>query len=82
MTTTRTFVITTRWGGSDTTTSTLHRYPNIHNPTKYCIFDFLPQDLLTEIDFLASGLEHRDKLKAVIAKTHPLLNPIIFAIPQ
>ena len=82
MTTTRTFVITTIWGDSATTTSTLHRHTKIHNPTESCPFYLLPQDVLTEIDLLASLLEHRDKLKAVITKIHPLLDSIIFAIPQ
>ena len=53
-----------------------------HKPTKTYLFDLLPQDLLTEIDFFASGLEHCDKLKAVIMKIHPFLNPIHFTITK
>ena len=82
MTTTRTFVNNTRWRNSATATNTLHRHPKIYNPTESFLFGFLPQDILTEIEFLASGLEHCKKIKAVITKIHPLLNPIIFAITQ
>ena len=82
MTTTHTFDNNTRWGHSPRTTSTLHRHPKRHNPTEPCLLDLLPQDVLTEIEFLESGLEHRDKPNSVITKIHPLLNPILVANPQ
>ena len=50
--------------------------------TETYLFYLLPQGILTEIDFLASRLEHRDKLKADITKINHLCNPILFAIPQ
>ena len=82
LTTTRTFIITTRWGDYATTTSILHCHTKRHNPTESCLFYFLSQDVFTEIDFLASWIEHCDKHKAVITKIHPLLNPILFSITQ
>ena len=82
MTTTRNFVINTRWGHANQTTSKLHRHPKRLNPTENYLFDLLTQYLLKEIDFLASGLEHHEKLKAVITEINPLCNPILFAIPQ
>ena len=82
MKTTRIFVTNTRWGNSATTTSTLNRHLKKLKTTESCIFDFLPQDILIEIKFLASGLEHRDKIKAVITKIHHLLKTIISATFQ
>ena len=80
MKTTSTSTINRRWGGVATTTSTLHRHLKIQKPYEAYLFDLLPQDILTEIYFLASGLEHRDKLKAIITKINPLCNPNLFAI--
>ena len=82
MATTRTFNNNTIWGNSAATTSTSHSHPKRHNPTEYCLPDLLPQDVPTEIEFLTSGIEHRNRLKAVIKTMHPLLNPILFAITQ
>ena len=82
MTTTRTFAINIRWGHVNTTTIISHRNLKQHNPTDTYLFYLLPQDILTEIDFLASGLEYHNKFKAIITKINPLCNPIIFAIPQ
>ena len=58
MTTTRNFMINTRWGHTNITKSTLHRHKKRHKPTETYLFDLLPQDKLTEIDFLSSGIEH------------------------
>ena len=82
MTNTRTFAIETRLGHSNTTTSTLHRHPKLKKATETYLFDLLLRDILMVIDLLASGLEHHDKLKAVITKIHPLFHPILFAVPQ
>ena len=82
MTTTRTFTINTICRHGNTTTSTMYRHPIRHNPNKTYLFYLFPQDILTEIDFLASGLEHCDKLKAVITKINPFFKPILFVIPQ
>ena len=82
MTNTRTFNINTIWGHVNTTTSTLHLYPKLHKCTKTYLFDLLPQNILTEIYFLASRLEHRNKIKAIITKVNPLFNSIIFSILQ
>ena len=82
MATTRTFVTNTIWVNPVTTTSTLQRHPKRHNPTESFLFYLLPQDILTKIDLLASGFEHRNKLKAVITKIRHLLNPILFNITQ
>ena len=35
-----------------------------------------------EIDLLASELEHRKKIKAIITKINHLFNPIVFAVTQ
>ena len=82
MTNERNSVINTRWGHADQTTSTLHCHPKLLKPTETYLFDLLPQDILTEIDFLTSGIEHREKPKAVITKINPLSNPILFTITQ
>ena len=82
MTTTRNFTINTRWGNTTTPTSTLHRHPKRNKPNETYLLDLLSQDILTEIDFLESGLEYHDKIKAVITKINPLYNPTIFAITQ
>ena len=82
MTTTRTLAIYTRWGHANTTTSTFHRHLKRHKPTETYLFDLLPQDILAEINSLASVLDHRNKLMAAIIKIYHLFNPIIFAIPQ
>ena len=82
MTTTRTFTINTKWGHANQTTSTLRCHPKRLKTTETYLFDLLPHDILTEMDFLASGLEHCDKIKALITETNPFCNPIIFAIPQ
>ena len=63
MTTTRNFVISTRWGHTNQKTSTLHRHPKLINPTETYLFHLLPQDTLTDIDMWVSGLEHREKIQ-------------------
>ena len=82
MTTKRHFAISTRWWNANQTTRILHRHPKRFNPTETYLFDLLPQDILTEIYILTSGLKHHDKLKVAITKINPLCNPILFAIPQ
>ena len=75
MKTTRTLAINTRWGNANKATSTLHRHPKRHKPTETYLFYLLPKYILMEIDFLASRLEHSDKIKAIITKIHPSFNP-------
>ena len=82
MTNTCNFAINTRWGHANQKTSTLHLHLKWIKPTETYLFDLLPQDILTEIDILTSGLEHCDKLKAVITKINPFCNPIFFSVPQ
>ena len=77
-----TFAINTIWGNAGITTITLHRHLKQHKPTETYLFYLLPQDIPTDIYFLASGLEHRDKLKAFITKINILCNPIFFTIPK
>ena len=82
VTTTHNFAVNTRWGYYDQTKITLHRHTKRLKPTEIYLFYLLPQDILKEIDFFTSGIEHHDKLKAVITKINPFCNPILFVIPQ
>ena len=82
MTTTRTIATNKILGHSNTTTSTLHCHLRQHKPTETNLFDLLPQEIVMEIDLLASELEHRKKIKAIITKINHLFNPIVFAVTQ
>ena len=82
MTTTRKFVINTRWVHVNHTTSTLHRHPKQLKTTEIFLFGLLPQDILTDIDIWVSGIEHRDKFNATILNMNTMCIPTLFVIPQ
>ena len=81
MTTPRNFAINTILGNSNNNTRTLHRQPKQLNPNEKYLFDLFPQDILTDIDIWVSGLEHREKFKAVIMNMNTMCKPTLFAIP-
>ena len=62
-------------------TSTLHCYPKRLKPTEASLFDLFPTVILTDIEIWVSGLEHRDKFKAVVSRLNYMYNPILFVIP-
>ena len=79
---THNFVINTRLGNFDQTTSKLNHHPKRLNPTETYLFVLFLQHMLTNIDIWVSGLEHRERFKAVIRNINTLCNPSLFAIPQ
>ena len=78
----RNFLIHTRWGHSNLKKSTLNHHPKQLNPIETYLFDTFPRYILTYIDIWVSGLEHRERFKAVIRNINTLCNPSLFAIPQ
>ena len=76
------FVISTRWGHANHKTSTLHFHPKLLKPTEKYLFNLLPQYILTDIDIWVSGLEHREKFKAVIPNMNTMCSPTLFPITQ
>ena len=72
MTTTCNFEINTRLGHANQTKITLYRHPKKTSPTETYLFDLLPQEILTDIDIWVSGLEYREKFKAIITNINPL----------
>ena len=82
MTTTRTFAINTICPHANTTTSTLHRHPKLYKPTETYLFDLFYQEILTVIGFLASGIEHREKLKVIITKIILCVTPLSLPFPK
>ena len=97
MTTPHNFAKNTGWGRADKNkfprelfplplnthlrTSTLHCYPKRLKPTEASLFDLFPTVILTDIEIWVSGLEHRDKFKAVVSRLNSMFNPILFVIP-
>ena len=80
MTTLNNFAKNTRWGHTDHTKSTLHHHPKKLNPTEASLFDILPTVILTDIEIWVYGLNHCDKLKAVVSRITLIYNTILFTI--
>ena len=51
-------------------------------PTETYFFSLFPQDILTDIDILTSGLEHHDKLKAAITRIILCVTPFSLTFPK
>ena len=59
-----------------------YRHPKLLNPTEAYIFNIFPTFVLTGIEIWVSGLEHRDKLKAIVMRINFMYIPILNSIPQ
>ena len=61
-------------------TSTLQFHTKRLKTTQVSLFYLLPAAILADIEIWVSGLEHRDKFKAVVSRINSMYNPIIYAI--